>query len=147
LIRVAVGLVISPVGKILIAQRPNYVSQGGLWEFPGGKVEQDETVGVAIRRELWEEIGIELQTVKPEPLLCIYHQYSAETVLIAACCVTVYRGEPHSREGQALEWVSLKDITDFPFPDANEPIITHLCAIGTHRGASISYGASSILNP
>ncbi len=126
LIRVAVGVIISPVGKILIARRPNHVSQGGLWEFPGGKVEKAETVGVAIRRELWEEIGIELQTVNPEPFLYIYHKYSEETVLLEVCYVTVYRGEPNSREGQALAWVSLKDITDFPFPDANEPILTHL---------------------
>lgn len=123
-VHVAVGIVTNPAGAILITRRSDHVHQGGRWEFPGGKVEADETVAAALRRELREELGITVQAAKP--WLRIPHDYPDKTVLLEVWWVTVWHGEPHGREGQPLRWALPMELTDFVFPAADEPIIARL---------------------
>ena len=120
-VRVAVGIVANAAGAILITRRPDHAHQGGLWEFPGGKVEAGEPVTAALRRELHEELGILVQAA--EPLLHIRHAYPDKTVLLEVWRVTAYQGEPHGREGQPLTWVLPARLADFAFPAADAPII------------------------
>lgn len=120
-VRVAVGIVADAAGAILITRRPDHAHQGGLWEFPGGKVEAGETVTAALRRELHEELGIRVQAA--ESLLHIRHAYPDKTVLLEVWRVTAYQGEPHGREGQPLTWVLPARLADFAFPAADAPII------------------------
>lgn len=123
-IHVAVGIITDAAGAILIARRPDHAHQGGLWEFPGGKVEADETVERALARELREELGITVQAA--EPLLQVRHGYPDKDVLLDVWRVTAYRGEPRGREQQPLAWVSPARLADFAFPAADEPIIVKL---------------------
>jgi 8-oxo-dGTP diphosphatase len=123
-VRVAVGIVTDAAGAILITRRPDHVHQGGLWEFPGGKVETEETVAAALRRELHEELGIVIQAA--EPLLRVRHPYPDKTVVLDAWRVTAYHGEPYGREGQPLVWALPETLADFAFPAADEAIITRL---------------------
>jgi 8-oxo-dGTP diphosphatase len=121
---VAAGIIADAAGAILITRRPDHAHQGGLWEFPGGKVEVDETVGAALQRELLEELGIIIQVA--EPLFLVRHAYPDKTVLLDVWRVTAWRGEPHGREGQPLRWVSPAGLADFAFPAADRPIIAWL---------------------
>ena len=123
-VNVAVGIVADPAGAILITRRPDHAHQGGLWEFPGGKVEAAESVEAALQRELHEELGIAVQAA--EPWLLIRHAYPDKTVLLDVWRVTAWRGEPHGREGQPLKWVSPTRLADFAFPAADQPIIARL---------------------
>lgn len=123
-VQVAVGILTDAAGAILLTRRPDHAHQGGLWEFPGGKVEADETVEVALTRELSEELGITVQTA--EPLLQVHHAYPDKAVLLDVWRVTAYYGEPHGREGQPLAWVLPARLIDFTFPAADAPIIQWL---------------------
>lgn len=124
IVHVAVGIVADPAGAILIARRPDHVHQGGLWEFPGGKVEADEAVETALQRELHEELGITIQAA--EPWLQVRHTYPDKTVLLDVWRVTAWHGKPHGREGQPLRWASPMELADFTFPAADGPIIVRL---------------------
>jgi 8-oxo-dGTP diphosphatase len=123
-VQVAVGIITNATGAVLIARRPERAHQGGLWEFPGGKLEAGETVAAALRRELQEELGIVAEVA--EPLLQVRHAYSDKTVLLEVWRVTVYHGEPHGREGQPLAWVAPEALADYAFPAADGPIIARL---------------------
>lgn len=123
-VQVAVGIVVHAVGAVLITRRPDHVHQGGLWEFPGGKVESGESPESALRRELYEELGITVQAA--EPWLQVRHAYPDQTVLLEVWRVTAYTGEPHGREGQPLIWASPAELETFAFPAADQPILAAL---------------------
>ena len=129
-VQVAVGILTDAAGAILLARRPDHAHQGGLWEFPGGKVEAGETVARALARELREELGITVQAA--EPLLQVHHAYPDKAVLLDVWRVTAYRGEPHGREGQPLAWTLPERLTDFAFPAADAPIIQWLRQAQNH---------------
>ncbi len=118
---VAVGVIYDAQGRILIARRPDYVAQGGLWEFPGGKVDANETVTAALQRELHEELGIEIK--ETQPLIHVHHDYGDKQVWLDVHEVLTFHGEPHGREGQPIRWVSKEALSDYAFPAANLPII------------------------
>ena len=123
LVHVAVA-VIQKGDEILIAHRPEHVHLGGLWEFPGGKVEPGETVQQALKRELCEELGIEIHLESGiQPLLRMKHDYSDRTVLLDVWRVSQFTGEPKGLEGQPVRWVSKYSLTDYDFPEGNKPII------------------------
>ncbi|NOX42191.1 MAG: Nudix family hydrolase [Gammaproteobacteria bacterium] len=111
-------------GRILLTQRPDHVHQGGLWEFPGGKIEAGENVYAALKRELNEELDIITQ--QAHPLIRIHHDYPDQSVLLDVWRVTGFTGKAYGREGQPLEWVSIDQLSTFNFPDANQSIIKAL---------------------
>lgn len=123
-VHVAVGVVKNNLGQILIAKRPLDVHQGGLWEFPGGKVEAGETLLQALARELWEELDIDIQTA--EPLIQIRHDYHDKSVLLDVCVVNDFNGTALGNEGQPIRWVDTAVLNSYDFPAANRPIITAL---------------------
>lgn len=102
LIHVACGVLVQPDGRLLIAQRPEGKVAAGKWEFPGGKIEAGETGLDALRRELHEELGIEVTAA--EPLLRFRHDYSDRSVVLDTWRVTAWQGEPQSREQQDFRW-------------------------------------------
>ena len=121
-LHVAVGVVRDAGGNVLISRRPDHVHQGGLWEFPGGKCEPGETVEQALKRELHEELGIEITAA--EPLIQIRHNYPDRRVLLDVFQVTRFSGQPRSKEAQPLRWVPPQQLYRYPFPAADYPIVT-----------------------
>lgn len=123
-IHVAVGVIHRADGRILIARRAANQHLGGLWEFPGGKVENGESVSVALARELYEELGIVIGALSP---LCkIQHDYPDKSVLLDVWHVHNFSGEAQGREGQPLRWVAPAELEPGEFPDANRAIIRAL---------------------
>ncbi|WP_455199222.1 Nudix family hydrolase [Kaarinaea lacus] len=120
-IHVAAAAIFDEQGRVLITRRPDHVHQGGLWEFPGGKVEKDETVVDALQRELHEELGITIGRVRP--LIRVAHDYDDKSVLLDVYRVDRFDDEAQGREGQPLEWVDPVSLNQFSFPGANLPII------------------------
>lgn len=123
-VHVAVGVLVKPNGEILIAKRPQNVHQGGLWEFPGGKLEQGESTTTALSRELKEELNIDCQSFSP--IIKIAHDYTDKSVLLDVQRVTNFNGEPCGNEGQPIRWVMPKDLHQYAFPVANHAIIRAL---------------------
>lgn len=122
LVHVAVGVILNKKGKVLIAKRSSQAHQGGLWEFPGGKLDADESVSQALTRELREELAIEV--ISTEPLINIRHDYSDKSVLLHVHTITHFTGDACGNEGQPICWVSPNELHLFEFPAANRPIIT-----------------------
>ena len=122
IIKVAAGVVQNSAGDILITKRHVNAHQGGLWEFPGGKFERQESSFRCLQRELREEVGLDITVA--EPLIQIPYQYPDKQVLLDVLRVTAYTGQASGREGQALRWVSPLQLSNFEFPAANRPVIT-----------------------
>ncbi len=120
-IHVAAGVILSPEGQILLALRPQTTHQGGLWEFPGGKVEADEIVEQALIRELQEELAITVTDC--EPLVEVSHDYPDKSVLLDVWIVSAFTGEPKGNEGQQVRWVNPERLADYDFPAANVRIV------------------------
>jgi len=122
IVHVAVGVIVKDDDSVLIAKRPDNAHQGGLWEFPGGKVETGETLLDALKRELFEELLINV--LEAEPLIKIRHDYGDKIVLLDVQKITRFTGEPNGNEGQPILWVAPAKLIDYKFPAANVPIIT-----------------------
>ena len=120
-VHVAAAVIRGTDGRILIARRADSQHQGGLWEFPGGKVEDGEAVEVALGRELQEELGIVVTSARP--LIKVKHDYPDKQVLLDVWEVNGFTGEPHGAEGQPLAWVTARQLPDYDFPEANQPIV------------------------
>ncbi|MGD8576631.1 MAG: 8-oxo-dGTP diphosphatase MutT, partial [Thiohalophilus sp.] len=121
-LHVAVGVVQNASGEVLLARRADHRHQGGLWEFPGGKIEPGESPMQALARELHEELGIDIES--PEPLIRIPYRYPEHAVLLDVWQVKTFSGEPHGREGQPLCWVAVNKLPDYSMPAANRPIVS-----------------------
>lgn len=124
-IHVAVGVVFRD-GKVLIARRPDHVHQGGLLEFPGGKVEADETVRQALVREIREETGLRINPDLLEPVIGVRHDYGDKRVFLDVWEASSAEGDPEGREGQEIQWLDVQDLADVDFPAANRSIIRAL---------------------
>lgn len=121
-VHVAAAAIISADGsEVLIARRPSNVDHGGLWEFPGGKLAPYETGLGGLKRELHEELGIEIR--RAQPLIRIHHEYPDKHILLDVWQVHDFSGEPFGREGQAVRWVPMEELVNYPFPAANLPIL------------------------
>ena len=126
-VKVAVGVVVREQ-QFFVCRRFSHQHQGGKWEFPGGKVESDETVPEALKRELKEEIGI--LTSACEPLLDINFSYPDKTVTLNVMLVTAFEGEAYGAEGQESQWLDFEQLQKLDFPAANVKIIEKLKEIG-----------------
>lgn len=120
MLAVVAAVIRDTAGRILIARRPEHVHQGGLWEFPGGKIEPGESAEQALARELWEELGI--RPTQSRRLIRIPHHYPDRSVLLDVWEVTAFSGAPQGRQGQPLQWVEPSALPDYAFPAANQPI-------------------------
>ncbi|ATG59362.1 MULTISPECIES: 8-oxo-dGTP diphosphatase MutT [Pseudoalteromonas] len=123
IVNVAVG-VIKKNNAIFICKRADDQHQGGLWEFPGGKVEANESVFAALKRELAEEVGITIHS--SSQLMVIEHDYGDKCVKLDIHVVSNFSGEAHGAEGQPSEWVNISELTHYDFPAANAEIIEKL---------------------
>jgi len=124
IVQVAAGVISDGQGRILITKRPDDVHQGGLWEFPGGKLERGESVEQALARELDEELGI--RVTRSRPLIRLSHDYGDRQIVLIIRRVLAYKGAPQGREGQALDWVSPDAMDPSRFPAADRPVISAL---------------------
>jgi 8-oxo-dGTP diphosphatase len=112
--------------RVLIAQRPAGKSMAGLWEFPGGKVEPGETPEAALVRELKEELGIEVCLECLAPFNFASHPYENFHLLMPLYLCRTWDGEITPREGQTIKWVRALDLSSYPMPPADEPLIPWL---------------------
>ncbi|SLN10916.1 CTP pyrophosphohydrolase [Aquimixticola soesokkakensis] len=110
-------------GRVLLAQRPEGKSLAGLWEFPGGKVEEGETPESALVRELHEELGIETWNSCLAPLTFASHSYEEFHLLMPLFACRKWNGIPQPKEGQVLKWVRPLDLRDYRMPPADIPLI------------------------
>lgn len=124
-IDVAAAVIHGPGNRVLLAQRPTGKPYAGYWEFPGGKIEVGESGLQALRRELHEELGIEVDDASP--WLTRVYAYPEKTVRLRFFRVDRWHGEPHGREGQTLSWQAPNCISVAPLLPANGPIMQALC--------------------
>lgn len=110
-------------GRILLSQRPSGKSMAGLWELPGGKVENEELPEEALIRELKEELGIDTWSSCLAPLSFASHSYEDFHLLMPVFVCRKWLGNPIPMEGQTLKWVSKNKLKDYPMPQADTPII------------------------
>jgi len=120
-IHVAAAAIVDDQHRVLLSKRPVHVHQGGLWEFPGGKLEEGETLEEGLRRELLEELGI--TPMQARPLIRIAHDYPDKSVLLDVWRVDRINGVPRGLEGQRIQWVPIDQLQSYRFPAANLPVI------------------------
>jgi 8-oxo-dGTP diphosphatase len=121
---VAAAAICDGQGNVLLALRPDHAHLGGHWEFPGGKVEGEESIAAALRREIHEELGIEIESAAP--LIKTGFRYPEKRVLLEVWRVESWSGELHGREGQQIEWVPIAQLQDWTLPPADVPIVRAL---------------------
>ncbi|MGB2294193.1 MAG: (deoxy)nucleoside triphosphate pyrophosphohydrolase [Candidatus Puniceispirillum sp.] len=110
-------------GRILLAQRPAHKKMGGLWEFPGGKIEAGESPEAALIRELQEELDINTSESCLAPLSFASHAYDDFHLLMMLFACRRWHGQPRPVEGGALKWVRPNQLRDYPMPPADIPLI------------------------
>ena len=123
LILVSAVALVDADGRILLAQRPAHKSMGGLWEFPGGKIEADESPEAALIRELQEELDINTSESCLAPLSFASHAYDDFHLLMMLFVCRRWHGQPRPVEGGALKWVRPNQLRDYPMPPADIPLI------------------------
>ncbi|MDP4822675.1 MAG: (deoxy)nucleoside triphosphate pyrophosphohydrolase [Aestuariivirgaceae bacterium] len=123
---VAAAALVDADGRVLLAQRPAGKAMAGLWEFPGGKVEAFERPELALIRELREELGIDVTEACLAPLTFASHAYEDFHLLMPLYVCRRWKGQMEAREGQVLAWVRPVRLRDYPMPEADVPLISHL---------------------
>lgn len=119
-LRVAAAVIRRGDGAVLLSLRPRHADQGGLWEFPGGKLEAREREIDGLARELDEELGIRIE--RATPVIRVRHRYPSRAVELSVFEVDQWQGEPSGREGQAIGWFAPAALAGLDFPAANLPI-------------------------
>ena len=112
--------------RILLARRPAGKSMAGLWEFPGGKLRDGETPEAALIRELREELAIDTVESCLAPIAFASHTYDDFHLLMPLFVCRVWTGTPQPREGQELTWVRPRDMSKYPMPPADKPLVAML---------------------
>lgn len=113
-------------GRVLLARRPPGKPMAGLWEFPGGKVQDGETPEAALIRELREELAVDTKESCLAPFTFASHSYEGFHLLMPLYLCRVWQGEPEAREGQELAWVRANRLRDYEMPPADVPLIAML---------------------
>jgi 8-oxo-dGTP diphosphatase len=126
LILVAAAALVDVDNRVLLARRPEGKAMAGLWEFPGGKVEVAETPEAALRRELAEELSIDVCEKCLAPFTFASHAYDTFHLLMPLYLCRQWEGEIIPREGQAVAWVRPTRLNDYPMPPADLPLIPWL---------------------
>lgn len=124
MVEVAAAVILRADGSFLIARRPADKVYAGYWEFPGGKIEPDEPAAAALKRELHEELGIDV--VRAYPWITRVHTYPHATVRLNFFRVVEWSGEPHPREAQTILWQPLDTPVAQPMLPANAPVLASL---------------------
>lgn len=127
LIQVAVGVLTECVNgecHILIARRPDHAVLGGLWEFPGGKIEPPETPRQCLVREFQEELDLHVRVARPLPV--IEHAYPHALVRLHAFFCTRLAGEPRNLHVAEHRWVTPLQLREQSFPPANAPLVAYI---------------------
>ena len=122
--QVAIGVVQDDRGKVLIQRRPYEAMLGGLWEFPGGKLEPGEAAEQALARELREELGLEAEPVRALPT--VDHAYTHFKVTLHPFLCRLGTMNPRAGEGQPHRWVAPADLSEHPMPRANRKVLEAL---------------------
>ncbi len=130
LLLVAAAAMIDKQGRVLIAQRPAHKSLGGLWEFPGGKVEPGESPEAALVRELWEELNVRVEADALDPFAFASHAYEDFHLLMPLYMLKKWHGAPIAKEAQALMWVRPEELRNYPMPPADLPLVTRIIEEG-----------------
>jgi 8-oxo-dGTP diphosphatase len=123
-LHVAVAIITNHRNEVLISLRSKTAHQGGLWEFPGGKLEAGESALDALKREIHEELNIVIH--KASVFKTIHHHYSDKNVLLEFWCIESFSGKPLGAEGQKIKWQSVHNLNEEEFPMANRAIIRSL---------------------
>ena len=114
---IVVGIIRNAQGQLLISKRPANKMLGGLWEFPGGKMEADETPEQALHREVWEELGIRVQILRE--LKTLRHTYSHFKIQLKAYLCLHTEGTPQAHSSDDIRWIQKSEVLQYPFPKAN----------------------------
>lgn len=124
LVLVSAAALVDPDGRILLARRPEGAFLGGLWEFPGGKVEDGESPEAALVRELREELGIDTWRSCLAPLAFASHEYEDFHLLMPLFVCRTWNGNPTcGRAHSELKWVRPRDLRSYPMPPADKPLL------------------------
>ncbi len=126
LLLVAAAALIDPAGLVLIAQRPAHKQLGGLWEFPGGKLEPGESPETALARELKEELDLTVEPDCLEPFAFASHAYPDFHLLMPLYIATRWQGEPVPNDAQKLAWVRVSELSNYPMPPADVGLVQRL---------------------
>jgi 8-oxo-dGTP diphosphatase len=126
IVLVAAVVLVDADGRVLLAQRPAGKHLAGLWEFPGGKVQQGETPEAALIRELHEELGIGVEASCLAPFTFASHSYADFHLLMPLYVCRRWSGIVRAREGQRLAWVRPARLGDYPMPPADKPLVAML---------------------
>ena len=145
-IHVVAAIIVGQDQQIFISRRGDHLHQGGLWEFPGGKVELGESPEVALARELFEEVDIHVTS--SQPYMQVEHDYVDKKVLLDIWQVDSFSGHAQSKEGQQCRWLSLEQLLmsvtrpaeadDLCFPAGNQPILQRLAEQGLKQPRHLS---------
>ena len=123
-----VAAIIRRAEKILITRRRDHVHLGGLWEFPGGKVEDGESLHSALQREVREELGIDVRV--EDEFFTVEHEYPTKSVRLHFFNCTILQGEPQRLDVADLQWVDIATLPNFEFPPADMELIRKLVSTG-----------------
>ncbi len=120
---VVAAAIVNPLGEILLSQRPEGKPMAGMWEFPGGKIEEGESPEEALVRELREEIGIDVEAKALIPATFASHAYENFHLLMPLFLVQEWAHDPTPLEGQGLKWFKLSEINTKTMPPPDGPLV------------------------
>ena len=121
---IGVGIILNGDEEVLIALRPEDAMLGGMWEFPGGKQKENEEIEETVKRELNEELDIEVSITKP--FMKLDHAYSHFKITMHAYLCELQEGTPKPKSSQEIRWITITELADYPFPKANRKLTEKL---------------------
>ena len=123
---IVTAAMIDETGRVLLGKRKDHVRYGGLWEFPGGKVEVGESCEAAIIRELKEELGIDVEASCLAPLSFVTEVQGPQEFVILLYVLRVWQGKPQALQVADFCWVPPMKLRDYPMPPVNQHLVAML---------------------